>query len=34
MTLFEWLSIMAYYLQLLVIGGGLWMMRETFGPAA
>ena len=29
MTLFEWLSIMAYYLQLLVIGGGLWMMRET-----
>ena len=29
MTLFEGLSIMAYYLQLLVIGGGLWMMREA-----
>ena len=29
MTSFEWLSIVAYYLQLLVIGGGLWMMREA-----
>ncbi len=29
MTTFEWLSIVAYYLQLLIIGGGLWMMREA-----
>ncbi len=29
MTSFEWLSIMAHYLQLSVIGGGLWMMREA-----
>ncbi len=29
MTTFEWLSIIAYYLQLLIIGGGLWMMREA-----
>ena len=29
MTSFEWLSIVAYYLQLMVIGGGLWMMREA-----
>ncbi len=29
MTTFEWLSITAYYLQLLIIGGGLWMMREA-----
>ena len=29
MSLFEWLSIVAYYLQLMVIGGGLWMMREA-----
>ena len=29
MTPFEWLSIVAYYLQLLIIGGGLWMMREA-----
>ena len=29
MTSFEWLSIVAYYLQLLVIGGGLWMMQEA-----
>lgn len=29
MTPFEWLSIIAYYLQLLIIGGGLWMMREA-----
>ncbi len=29
MTSFEWLSIVASYLQLLVIGGGLWMMREA-----
>ena len=29
MTSFEWLSIVAYYLQLMVIGGGLWTMREA-----
>ena len=29
MTLFEGLSIVAYYLQLMVIGGGVWMMREA-----
>ena len=29
MTTFEWLSSIAYYLQLLIIGGGLWMMREA-----
>ena len=29
MTTFEWLSIVAYHLQLLIIGGGLWMMREA-----
>ncbi len=29
MTTFEGLSIIAYYLQLLVIGGGLWMIREA-----
>ena len=28
-TTFEWLSIIAYYLQLLIIGGGLRMMREA-----
>ena len=29
MTPFEWLSIVASYLQLLIIGGGLWTMREA-----
>lgn len=29
MTPFEWLSVLAYYLQLLLIGGGLWMMQAA-----
>ena len=29
MTTFEWLSIIAYYAQLLVIGVGLWQMNKA-----
>ena len=29
MSLFEGLSIIAYYLQLMVIGGGLWLMNRA-----
>ena len=29
MTPFEWLSIIAYYTQLLVIGAGLWQMHRA-----
>lgn len=29
MTPFEQWSLVAYYLQLLLIGGGLWMMQKA-----
>ena len=29
MLLFECLSIIAYYLQLVLIGGGLWLMNRA-----